>query len=159
MELYHGTWNEDLERIFDDGYLDCSLISSSTEDINNILIRFIGYNLRGKCVYLTNSLDATNGYDYALNIDSNDLNTNLLYVADNSTIQDIYNIIMSYDIDEKEDELRELSLKYEESFISYDEYIEDRSLYERTYYPEFLYFGDIPIKMDEEDKEYLRKIS
>lgn len=104
-------------------------------------------------------MDATNGYDYALNIDSNDLNTNLLYAADNSTVQDIYNIIMSYDIDEKEDELRELSLKYEESFISYDEYIEDRSLYERTYYPEFLYFGDIPIKMDKEDKEYLRKIS
>ena len=159
MILFHGTYDMFLEEIFKDGFLDNSKIGDDTKELNNILIEFLNEDIRGNAIYLSNTLEGVNGYDYSLNINTNNLNTNLLFVGDNNIIQKIYNLIYSFPLDNIKKELKILSKEYQKSFISFNNYISNQIEYESTHYPEFLYFGKIKVIMDNEDELYLRELN
>ncbi|NMB10335.1 MAG: hypothetical protein GX982_06555, partial [Tissierellia bacterium] len=89
----------------------------------------------------SNDKDTIEAYDFAFKIDTNFLNTNLLYVGSNKIAQDIYLETTKYIPDENK--IKKLVYNYEDTFISFDEYLKTNG--EINSDLEFLYFGSIKV--------------
>lgn len=152
MKLYHGTWESNFKKILESSKLLCNYYSSeTTELLNEIIEEYLGEDLCSGCVYLSGDVEATEAYDYVVIVDTDDLNTRLLYVADNRLKDQIlYEYHRNTSEDEKKARLKHLVKEYAKSFITFKDYMEIKESYDKEHYPEFLYFGDIPIKSDGE---------
>lgn len=137
MKLYHGTYEENIDKIKKDGYIDNKKALEDTLEIDNIIEEYIGKKITNNAVYLTDDILCTQmAYDYEFVVDTSQLNTNLLYVAENLYRDEI----LGYGNDCEEG--RNAINNYIKSFIPFDEYINNSAKYES---PEFLYFDKIYI--------------
>ena len=142
--FFHGTSCDNYEDIINGGYIYCvSNMGHSTEVINGALEKFTGEDLRGYAVYLTQNKDLIKAYDTNIEINEEDLNTNLLYVADYKLANSIY-LGINKGINKKL--LRHYIKKYKRSIVEYSKYKEMETEYNKYHEPEFLYFGDIKVK-------------
>lgn len=144
--LYHGTDEYKLKRIMKDklilSYTDNLEQSECTSIINNLLNDYADERVRDDAVFLTDSEDSVDWYEYKLEINVENLNTNLLSVADNHLADKIYD---AYYYDNNE-EIDFYIKSYLESIISFDEYLKNEEEYNKIHKErEFLYFGDINI--------------
>lgn len=162
MKLYHGTNEECTIEIFTEGKLSAGSwnVSYATKLINKVLEKHLGKNPRENAVYMWRKIEYIDiSEKYAFEIDTDELDVTNLYVGDFNTVNDLYHHVNSSisSIDSVDFFNREkvLAEKYKKSFVSFDEYIKIKDKYEKEYVPEFLYFGNIEIKRDEDYIEYL----
>lgn len=144
MILYHGTWEDSKDRILETGYIDCNASGYSYEDteiIDNLFEEHLGYNPRNMCIYLSNDCDTVEAYDYAFKVDAEELNTKLLYVGDNSIVQNMYVEINKANVNK--DRVKSLIKAYEDSLVEFEIYEKENNKID--YRLEFLYFGHIEV--------------
>lgn len=114
MKLYHYGFKKE---ILSEG-LDAYFKHSDTKTINNLIFEeFEDYFGRDYCVFL--NFDKRDEGEILVSVDSNNLNKELLYVAD----QDLANSI--YEKWYKGYECKELIKEYVKSIIPFNEYIEN----------------------------------
>ncbi len=161
MRLYHGTWEDGFIGICMNSTIYCNVeVSETTALLNEIIREYIGADLCLNCVYLSDNNKATEAYDYAFEVDIDNIDINLLYVADNRIKDEILQVYYSNDSDtDKRTKLSVLVELYNESFIPYSSYIEIKRVYDSEHYTEYLYFGDIPVEITEEDRQEVDRIS
>lgn len=143
-KFYHGTYEENYEKINKDGYIDnFATKEERTNELDEIINSYTNSDIRDGCVYLTDDNECTYGYDYAFDIEDRLINKNLLYVADNGLLDEIY----AADIEGKKKLRNHLLRKYVKSIISYNKFLENETEY-RKYHDniEFIYYGRIYIK-------------
>lgn len=142
MFLYHGTWENNKEDILESGIIKNEHYSiDDTELLNEVFEEYLGYNPRNLCVYLSNDEDTMDGYDFGFRINSNKLNTNLLYVGSNKIVQEIYMEIMSQSPNKKK--IRKLTKSYEDTLISFSDFLDSNGTINSDL--EFLYFESIEV--------------
>lgn len=143
MLLYHGTWEYTYEKILEEGEIKCfgTVASDTTKIINEILNEYgTEINLREGAIFLTDDIEGVEAYDYAFVLDINKLNIDLLYVADFHYSTKLYDYVMR-GIEDK-NEVKQIVKKYEDSYMDFNEYLQRK---EDFIFPEFLYYGDIPL--------------
>ncbi len=143
MLLYHGTWEYTYEKILEEGEIKCfgTVASDTTKIINEILNEYgTEINLREGVIFLTDDIEGVEAYDYAFVLDINKLNIDLLYVADFHYSTKLYDYVMR-GIEDK-NEVKQIVKKYEDSYMDFNEYLQRK---EDFIFPEFLYYGDIPL--------------
>lgn len=150
MNLYHGTYEENLLEIINTGYLDNTKCLGDTLEVDRILENYLGKKLTNDAVYLTDDIICTQmAYDFEFKINTNELDTKYLYVAEYCFRDEI----MAYS-DDCEEGIEAIK-NYIESFVSFGEYINNKLKYEN---PEFLYFNKIDIsKSKDEVMRYLEE--
>lgn len=137
MMLYHGTYEENVENIIKDGYIDNKKSLEDTLIIDKIISEYMGKLITNNAVYLTDDIMCTQlAYDFEFKVDVSQLDTKLLYVADNSLRDEI----LAYGNDCKEG-IKAIE-DYVKSFVLFDEYIANQNKYNN---PEYLYFDKIYI--------------
>jgi len=140
--LYHGTWEDNMEKILEIGYIDNEGHRYSYEDtelIDSILEEHIGYNPRNSCIYLSNDVDTVEAYDYAFKVDTSLLNLNLLFVGSNKIIQDIYCELPRSNPDENK--VKKLVQEYADSIIPFSDFLKINGKIDSDL--EFMYFDKI----------------
>lgn len=143
-KFYHGTYEGNYEKINKEGYIDnFAKQEETTTELNELINSYTNSDIRDGCVYLTDDNECTYGYDYAIDVNESLLNTNLLYVADNGLLDEIY----AADIEGKKKLRNHLLRKYARSIIPYEKFLKVEDTY-RKYHSniEFLYYGRIYIK-------------
>lgn len=147
--FYHGTYENNYERILKEGVIDnFAQPEETTKYLNSIINSYAANNeIRNNCVYLTDDNECTYFYDYAFTINESDLNRNLLYVADNSHLDNILSALS----DGKKKLVNYYIRKYLKSFIEYEKFLVIEDEYRKFHKNiEFLYFGKIYIKNNKE---------
>lgn len=141
--LFHGTSENNLENILENKTLNnINYLNDATEEINDILEKYLGENLRDGCIFLTDDYSYADNYENVISININDLNTNYLYVGDINSINSIYD---EYCNNCNEQLIKKNSKRYYKSFIPFNEYILKIEEYNKSYKPEFLYFESISL--------------
>lgn len=155
MKLYHGTFEDSYVSIVKSGVIRCDATTCDTTDLlNEIIEKYLGEDLCKGCIFLSDNIEATDAYDYAFDVDTDNLNLSLLWVGDNRLKDDmliVYHSTMGSN--RKNKRLKELVDAYYESFISFEDYLKNKEEYDSKHYAEFLYFGDINVEITEEDLE------
>lgn len=141
MFLYHGTFQRNYEKIKEENIIKKDCCKWQTTDSIDCCISDYGddYTLRNEAVFLFNDMKYMGSFDYIFKIDIEDLNTNLLYVAD---FEISTNILTFYVKDEKE-KIKEAVKKYKNNFMPFKDYIKNKN---NIAFPEFLYFENISLK-------------
>lgn len=135
MILYHGTYEENIEQIKKDGYIDNTKSLEDTLEIDRIIEGYTGKKITNNAVYLTNDIICTQmAYDYEFIVNTEQLNTDLLYVAEHTYRDEIF--AYGNDCSEGVNAIN----NYIKSFIPFKDYINNNLKYES---PEFLYFDKI----------------
>lgn len=143
MNLYHGTWEDNYENILLDGNLKCSYLSdSTTQELNRLLSKYIGKDIRRNCIYLSIDKECTHAYDRALKVPVSSLDSRLIKICDNRLLDQL---LMAYFDGAEEKVLERIAKGYYESMISFEEYMKVREGYDKEHFAECLYFGDIKV--------------
>lgn len=138
MYLWHGTYDDFKDEIIEDGMLKCNKINETTNEIDDMFIKALGFNPRENCIYFSGDTESAMGYDLAFRIETDDLDTEKLYVGDYRVLDDVL-------CSENCDEQNKLLKQYNETLVSFDEYMNNANGYlERDIWElEFLYFDDV----------------
>lgn len=136
MFLYHGTDDFGHESILKDKQIKVVEPSETTLEIDECLERILDTNPRNGCIYLYDKENAMGHYYECFKVSIDDLNENLLYVANSSLADDIFVAIRTNVKGRNEEILKTLCQKYNESIISYT----PNHGYKKA---EYLYFGNI----------------
>ena len=145
--LYHGTYDDSYEKILEDKTIRCDYEVLESTDIIN---QYLGGG-RDCCNFLSSDPRSTESYAYAFKIPIDKLNKNSLYVADNKLADEIY---IEYHNGRSIEELEMAITEYNESFISFDEYMKNKTEYDKNHFAEFLYFDDIAVKEEDTLEDY-----
>ena len=147
MFLWHGTYSDCKDEILKDNMIKCfTSTNDTTQEVNELFEANIGYNPRENCIYCSGDTESANGFDYAFKIDTNNLNTNKLFVGDYRLIDDV---LCSFD----NDEIIKLLQQYTDTLITFDEYLHNKHSYlDRDVWElEFLYFDNIKVSYKDLD--------
>ena len=94
--FYHGTYEDSYNEIVEKGVILNSIQEADeTSIINDVLNSYSYSNVRNGAVFLTDNEKEAECYECNIKIDINNLNTNLLYVADNDITNNILNAYFS----------------------------------------------------------------
>lgn len=150
MKLYHGTYLENLIEIIKSGKLDNKKVSETTQLFDELFEIMIGENFTKYAIYMSDDLECTRfAYDYEFELNTNNLDTNCLFVADFTKREEAF-------ASEDSEQSKILSREYKDSFIPYNEYKCIKNEYDKNHtLREYLYFKDIDvsdyIKSNKED--------
>lgn len=162
MKLYHGTCEDNGFEIYKSGFLEPNPFDSkgATECIDELFKRYIGKNVRENAIYFWENVEDAEGYECVIKVKIDNLDLSKLYVGDYNSVNELYyhRDINEFNTSMTEKEFGNICLKYiktyTESFITYEEYIKNKDEYKSKYTPEFLYFGDAKIELEEDYLEY-----
>lgn len=166
MKLYHGTCEDNAFEIYKSGFLEPNPNNSesATEYIDNLFERYTGKRVRENAIYFWDNIIDTHGYECVVKVNLDDIELNKLYVGDYNSVNDLYHHrdVNEFSIDMSEEEFDTICMNYirtyMDSFIPYSEYIKNKKSYKSKYTPEFLYFGNAKIELEEEYLEYFDMI-
>lgn len=150
MFLFHGTWENILEKILREKKISNYYSCDTTEEINQVFLDIYDSNPREYCIYLSKDSESADAYDYAFKIDTNKLNKNLLYVGNYNIIDKIYSHIMSSEKQDRE-YLSQLVNEYVDTMMSFEEYEKGKDNLSKDYFEEFLYFEEIKVSKSDLD--------
>lgn len=142
MKLYHGTYLDKLIEIINDGMLDNTKADNSTSEFDDIFKQLLNKNITENAIYLSDDIFYTQaGYDYEFEIDTNSelINTDKLFVAD-------FDARVEMSCAETDEEALIFAKKYKDSFIPFNEYLNNWVEYDCNHTcREFLYFDTIDV--------------
>ncbi|TBX14366.1 hypothetical protein BFS06_14245 [Clostridium perfringens] len=139
--FYHGTYEDSYNEIVEKGVILNSIQEADeTSIINDVLNSYSYSNVRNGAVFLTDNEKEAECYECNIKIDINNLNTNLLYVADN----DITNNILNAYFSKNKKKMNYFIRKYLRSLIPFDKYKDIEKEYNSIHpHREYLYFNSI----------------
>lgn len=134
MKLYHGTFNDVLLKIINSKVLDNTKTAEVTEEFDNVIERYLGFNLTENALYMSDN--TATGYDFyfELNVEK-DLDVDYLFVADTHLREEILDYI-------EDDKILNAVKKYKNSLVPFTQYLKEKRRYECA---EYLYFKEIDI--------------
>ena len=143
MWLYHGTYDMFYSKIIKDGVILARSKNkdSSTGIVDRVINTIAGKIVRGNNVYLTNEIEALDGFDRSIRISTSMLNTRKLFVADTKYID-----LMLCRCTENNKNFINYAGLYLKNFITFDRYISNRKHYDCTRLNEFLYYDNIYLR-------------
>ena len=146
MNLYHGTYDDVFEEIVERGAIRNDVPSDTTKEFDDILKEYLGFNPRSNCIYLSGDVECVFvGYDIGFMVHSDNLNTNLLFVADIRLVEDI--VGAHYSGKYSKEEIAVMCREFKDGIISFSDYISGNSIYSgrNIWELEFLYFDTIDL--------------
>lgn len=140
MWLWHGTYDTFYKMIKSSGFIRPNIENTDTisKQLNTIINSV--KQIRNNCVYLSNNIECMQAFDRSFRINTNKLDTTRLFVADNRCLD---KILMNLN---NTAEMEKYIDRYIKSYINFNSYIKNRKEYDKLHFPEFLYYGSIPIK-------------
>lgn len=151
LYLYHGTTEEGFAKIVLDGGIiknnnsDSCCKDSETELLDELIKEHIGKDIRQGCIYLSDNYACSLPYDYAFTINGSMLDMEKLYISDNSILEKIRELYYS---NANKHKIKSMVEKYHNTLMLYKDYIESELYYDN---PEYLYFGEITVSIDDKD--------
>ena len=167
MKLYHGTCEDCGYEIYQCGYLEPNPNPSkdnTTYFIDELFRRYTGRNPRENAVYFWDNIESTSGSDCVIKVKLENMDLSKLYVGDYDSVNELYHHRDSNELggDMSEEEFQSICLdyinKYMDSFMPYEEYLKNKDSYLEKYAPEFLYFDNAKIEIEEDYLEYFDMI-
>lgn len=147
MFLWHGTYFDSKDNILKDKMLKCgNKVGETTKELNDLFEARIGFNPRKNCIYFSGDTESTNAFDYAFKIDTNNLNTDKLFVGDYYLLDEVF-------LSEDDTEITKLLQQYNDTLVKFEDYLKNTHNYlnRDIWELEFLYFDDVKVTINNLD--------
>lgn len=146
MYLWHGTYEDTKDDILKTGVLKNTMSTGTTNEIDDIFVKYLGFNPRENCIYFSGDTESADGYDYAFRVHTRAINTDLLYVGDFSLTDEMFGTI-------EKNELKVICEKYANTLTTFSDYFKNSHgfMNRNVWELEFLYFGEIEVDEDDLD--------